>query len=416
MTSLNVHSEIGSLRKVLVHRPGAETQRYSHGEFLQTFPLRASYSSFDLSKAQAEHDHLVAILQDHGVEVVELVDLVAEALSANPTARERLIAAYLKDCRIEGGELTEAARAYLDASETEKQLTNRLLRGIRYSDTDLIAPECFPLAHKTGGSFDPETFLASPLSTAFFVRDPMNVIGSGVTLNHMYWHDRNREVDLFETLADLSPHFANAPQWFRHNSSFHLEGGDILNIDKKTIAVGLSERTEAAAIDVLCRELLSEYSESPIESVFVFTVPQIGNRLHLDTYLSRIDYDTFVVDPIFANEANAYHLSSNGGTPSVEVLDGSMADILSCMLGDGAVRLVELDTSQSTRMELEYSNGATGMLCLAPGNLCVCEENMLTNSILEKAGMTLHPTSIQELTVGFGGPGSLCLPLWRDDL
>lgn len=418
MARLNVKSEIGKLRKVLVRRPGRETQRYPHGDFLQAFPLRPFQSSFDLDKAQREHDRLVGILEKQGVEVVDLTDLVVEALDSAPQARNCLISTYLQDCRIEGAELTEAARSYLECAETNKQLVCRLFEGIRYGDTDLVEPGRFPFASHIGAGFDSETFLAGPLNTSFFVRDPMSVIGDGVTLNHMYWHDRNREVDLCETVVDYNPEFKAAPRWFDHDCSFHLEGGDILNIDAHAVAVGLSERTEATAIDVLCRHLLSGENSSSIDDVYVFTVPQIGNRLHLDTYLARIDYDLFVIDPALARDIVVYRVSRGGRTTglTVEPLAGSASSILGRMLGESAVRLLQFDAGQSGRMDAEYSNGAMGMLCLAPGDLCVCEENMLTNDILDKAGMRLHPVSIQEMTVGFGGPSSLCQALWREDL
>lgn len=418
MACLNVKSEIGKLRKALVRRPGRETQHYPHGDFLQVFPLRPFQSSFDLDEAQREHDRLVGILKEHGVEVVDLTDLVVEALDSAPQARDRLITTYLQDCRIEGTELTEAARAYLESAETSERLVSRLFGGIRYSDTELVRRDQFPFASHIGAGFDPETFLTSPLNTSFFVRDPMSVIGDGVTLNHMYWHDRNREVDLCETVVDFNPEFKAAPRWFDHDCSFHLEGGDILNIDAHTVAVGLSERTEAAAIDALCRKLLDAENGSTIDSVYVFAVPQIGNRLHLDTYLARIDYDLFVIDPSLAQGIEAYRISRGGRTTglAVEALGGSASSILGRMLGENSVRLLQFGAGQSSRMDAEYSNGAMGMLCLAPGDLCVCEENVLTNDILDKAGMKLHPVSIQEMTVGFGGPASLCQPLWREDL
>lgn len=418
MACLNVRSEIGNLRKALVRKPGHETQHYPHGDFLQAFPLRPFQSSFDLDKAQREHDHLVSILEEHGVEVVDLTDLVVEALDSAPQARDRLISTYLQDCRIEGAEMTAAARSYLESAPTNEQLVWRLFEGIRYGDTELVQRGHFPFASHIGADFDAETFLTGPLATSFFVRDPMSIIGDGVTLNHMYWHDRNREVDLCETVVDYNPEFKAAPRWFNHDCSFHLEGGDILNIDARTVAVGLSERTEAAAIDVLCQQLLNSEQASSIDNVYVFTVPQIGNRLHLDTYLARIDYDLFVIDPALTHDIVAYRVSRGGRTTglAVEALAGNASSVLGHMLGEGAVRLLQFDAGQSGRMDAEYNNGAMGMLCLAPGDLCVCEENVLTNDILDKAGMKLHPVSIQEMTVGFGGPSSLCQPLWREDL
>lgn len=418
MAYLNVQSEIGPLKRALVHKPGQETQRYPHGDFLQAFHLRPTYSGFDLEKAQREHDDLVRVLRDHEVEVVELTDLVTEVIASSQEAKDSLVDTYLKDCRIEGEEFSGAARQYFEEASTSEQLTQRLFEGIRYGDTWLANPEQFPLATSAGWAFDPDTYLTGPLNTSFFVRDPMNVIGGGVTLNHMYWHDRNREVDLFEAITEHHPAFQGSPRWFDHNCSFHMEGGDLINIDEHTLAVGLSERTEAAAIDVLCQRLIPADCGTPVRSVYVFEVPQIGNRLHLDTYLARIDHDTFIVDPALAHASSVYRVtqSPSGTGLKVEALASSLPHILEEMAGISGIRLIQLDENPSSRIETEYANGAMGMLCLSPGNLCVCEENVLVNDVLDRVGMTLHPVSIQEMTVGFGGPASLCLPLHREGI
>ena len=182
--------------------------------------------------------------------------------------------------------------------------------------------------------------------------------------------------------------------------------------------MGLSSRTEAAAIDVLARRLLWEADESEITSIYAFDVPQIGNRLHLDTCISRIDYDTFVVDPALAQNPTVFKMSRGRkeGSVSIKELSGDLRSMFKQALDIGPIRLMDLDSGASNRIEFERDNGATSMLCLAPGNLCVCEENVTANNLLDKAGMTLHPVSIQEMTAGFGGPTSLCLPLWRENV
>lgn len=225
------------------------------------------------------------------------------------------------------------------------------------------------MATLTGSSFDADTFLINPINAAFFTRDPMSVVGKGITLNHMYWQDRNQEVNVLEAVARHHPCFASAPSWFDHRCSFHLEGGDLVNLDAHTLAVGLSSRTEAAAIDVLARRLLWEADESEITSIYAFDVPQIGNRLHLDTCISRIDYDTFVVDPALAQNPTVFKMSRGRkeGSVSIKELSGDLRSMLKQALDIGPIRLMDLDSGASNRIELERDNGATSMLCLAPG-------------------------------------------------
>lgn len=416
MDTVRVNNEVGRLKRVLVHRPGPETRRFPHGEFALAFPLRPTSSDFDLARAQDEHDALTAILRAEGAEVVELTELVGETLAFAPEAKDELLERFLANCRIEGSELTEAATRYMSEAADAEQFVTRLFNGIRYGDTDLDASDRFPLAALTDSAFDPDTFLSSPLNTAFFTRDPLSVIGGGISLNHMYWHDRNREVDLLQTVAEHHPCFADTPQWFGHDSSFHLEGGDIVNLSGHAVAIGLSSRTESLAIDRLSQGLLWGDGSS-VTDVYVIEVPQSGNRLHLDAYLSPIDGDTFVVDPLLAREPRVYRLrrARRRGGVRIEPCSEGLARILEAATGGGPVRLIDFGDGGGP-MAFEYGNGAAGILPLAPGNLCVCAENLAANEALVDAGMTVHPVSIQEMTVGFGGPTSLCLPLVREDL
>lgn len=418
MTALQVYDEIGPIERVLVHRPGQETRRFPHGEFALAFPLRPSSSDFNLAQAQAEHDALTAILRNAGAEVVELRDLLLETLEACPESKTAIIVDFLGSCRIEGEELTAAAARYLQDAPDDGQFATRLFEGIRYGDTELACTSRHPLASMTESAFDPDTFLSSPLNTAFFTRDPASVVGEGVSANHMYWHDRNREALILRAIFEHHPDFAGAPQWFSPSSSFHLEGGDIVNLTERAVAVGWSSRTESLAIDRLCQGLLWGEIASPVTDLYVFEVPQSGNRLHLDAYLSRIDYDTFAADPLLSRSPRAYHLrrGRQRGSVRIDPCEKGLAAILGEALGDGPVRLMDFGAEPSSRLDFEYGNGAAGVLALAPGNLCVCAENLAANERLADAGMTLHPVSIQEMTAGFGGPNSLCLPLRRAKL
>jgi len=416
--TVDVNSEIGKIRQVIVHRPGVETQRYPHGDFLQVFPLRPGMSSFNLEEAEKEFSEFNQVLRSQAVEVFELTDLLVEALDASPLAREDLISSFLRDASIRGNDLQEAARVVLVAASSNGDLVRRLFSGIRYEETTLDERSAFPLAFLTGNNFDSEGFLLGPLNTAFFVRDPMNVVGEGVTLNRMYWPFRGREVVLYEIIKRYHPLFSGVPQWYDHGGSFYLEGGDVVNIDARTVALGMSSRTEATAIDVLCQRLLWGGRGSQVDDVFVFTVPQEGNRVHLDAYLSRIDYDKFLVDPLLQENASVYRVRRGyaQGDVRVELLTSNISTILGLMVKEVGVRVVEFGNASIGQMQREYENGSLGTLCLSPGNLCVCKENVWTNDALDKVGMTLHPVSIQELTAGFGGPSSLCLPLWREKL
>ena len=417
MSSINIRSDIGKLKSVLVHRPGHETQNYLSGEFAQVFTLRPWSSSFDTDKAQHEHDRFTAMLKAEGVECLYLETLLREALDATPQARPHLIKSFLAESGATGDELQGAMRELLEGASTET-LVRLVLDGMRAGEVLPPISAKSSLASATGEAFDEHMFLANPLNTIFFTRDPVTAVGNGVLLNHMYWPERNREVLLYEIIFTYHPRFRDTPKWFKHTSSYHIEGGDVLNLSNDALLVGLSQRTEAAAVDTLARNLLWSESASPITSLYAVEIPSTGTRLHLDTYLNRIDYDAFIVDPHILDTARLYLITKGrrAGEIRVHALDGGLPSMLAQALHLPAVTCINRAGGNSQMKERELENNACAVLCLAPGRLCTFEENVQTNTLLEKAGMELLPLRAEELTAGYGGANCLCLPLWREDL
>ena len=368
MDTVRVNNEVGRLKRVLVHRPGPETRRFPHGEFALAFPLRPTSSDFDLARAQDEHDALTAILRAEGAEVVELTELVGETLALAPEAKDELLERFLANCRIEGSELTEAATRYMSEAADAEQFVTRLFNGIRYGDTDLDASDRFPLAALTDSAFDPDTFLSSPLNTAFFTRDPLSVIGGGISLNHMYWHDRNREVDLLQTVAEHHPCFADTPQWFGHDSSFHLEGGDIVNLSGHAVAIGLSkshgepghrpsESGAAVGRRVVCHRCVRDRSapeRQPPASGTPTSLPSTGTPLWWIPSWPASPASTACGGP------------GGGAGVRIEPCSEGLARILEAATGGGPVRLIDFGDGGGP-MAFEYGNGAAGILPLAPG-------------------------------------------------
>lgn len=142
----------------------------------------------------------------------------------------------------------------------------------------------------------------------WFTRDPASVIGEGVTLNHMYWPERNREVIAYKTIFTYHPDFCETPQFFKHESTFHIEGGDLHNLNSENVAVGISQRTEPAAIDTLANNLLWD-ENSTIESVWAIQVPYDDLCIHLDTYFTRVGYETFLVARELLDQARVYRIT-----------------------------------------------------------------------------------------------------------
>ena len=91
MNAINVKSEIGPLKKVLLHRPG--------NELLNLTPDSLQRLLFDdipfLPEAQREHDEFAHILKANGVEVVYLEDLMADVLNISEEILDKFIRQFI---------------------------------------------------------------------------------------------------------------------------------------------------------------------------------------------------------------------------------------------------------------------------------------------------------------------------------
>ncbi len=413
---IHVTSEIGKLKQALLYRPGIETQNYPEGHFGQVFSLRPSSSLFDLDRALAECDAYTSVLEHEGVEVLYLDQLLIEALDSCPEARASFVDSFVDECGAIGAELQQAVREHLEHTRSAQELVSASIGGIRHGQVTYCFDGGDRLAELTGEAYAPDELLVSPLNTMWFVRDPVSTIGSGISFNHMYWPERNREVALYQTIFKYHPNFKDTPSFYRHDSTFHIEGGDIINLDAHNVAVGISQRTESAAIDMLARTLLWN-PDSSIDAVWAIEVPERSLCIHLDTYLSRVDYDTFVVDPQLLAESRSYQITRNRAENlcQIHAVEKGVKEALAAALGIPELRFIPCGGSNPNLAEKECTNNAASVLCLRPGKVCVYEENQATNAALEQAGIDLVPISIHELTNGFGGPNCLCLPLRRDE-
>ena len=245
---IHITSEIGKIKQALLYRPGIETQNYPEGRFGQVFSLRPSSSLFDLDRALAECDAYTSVLEHEGVEVLYLDQLLTEALDSCPEARASFIDSFVDECGAIGAELQQAVREHLEHTQSAQELVSASIGGIRHGQVTYCFDGGDRLAELTGEAYAPDELLVSPLNTMWFVRDPVSTIGSGISFNHMYWPERNREVALYQTIFKYHPNFKDTPSFYRHDSTFHIEGGDIINLDAHNVAVGISQRTESATL------------------------------------------------------------------------------------------------------------------------------------------------------------------------
>ena len=237
-------------------------------------------------------------------------------------------------------------------------------------------------------------------------------------MNRMYWPQRNREVIFYETILRHHPDYVGTPIWYDHDSKWHIEGGDVLNINANTLAIGLSQRTEASAIERLAQNLFWGEGESEIEQVYAIKIPYGYAYMHLDTVCTQIDVDKFTVYPGIFETLRVYRLTKGAaqGEVNIQEMDDTLQHILEQATGVDHVQLIECGAGDPIEASREQWNDGSNTLALAPGKVCVYERNTVTNDALYKAGVELVVAPSEELSRGRGGPRCMTMPFERVDL
>ena len=413
---LNVHNEIGRLRKVMLHRPG--------GELLNLSPQNLKPLLFDdipfLEVAQVEHDAFARMLRDEGVEVVYVEDLLTQALDAAPVLRNQFISDYVRESGLAGSKVISAVRDRLQSIEDTRSLVDQAIRGVRRDELDLGRGTSLELADLVGTaqSGNPDLVI-DPLPNLYFTRDTFTIVGAGVNLNRMYSENRQRETLLAAYIFTYHPDLRHTPVWYRRSSPFHLEGGDFLNLSKRCVAVGISQRTQSAAIDLLAKNIFwAGDVENPIEEIYALLIPDTRAMMHLDTVLTQIDVDKFLVHPGILGTLEAFRVTrgARSGELRVERLDVPLEEVLGRALGVNGVRLIRCGGDDPIAAAREQWNDGSNTLAVSPGRVFVYQRNAVTNDILYREGIELLEIPSAELSRGRGGPHCMSMPFLRDEL
>ena len=400
-----VRSETGTLEQVLLHRPGAELEQLVPGELERLLFDDIPY----LQAAQQEHDAFAEMLRHNGTQVLYLEELMAQTLAADPQVRRRFVRQFIE----EGGRIARhfqpALYEYLTAL-TDDELVRRTMTGVSMEEF-LPEGQQGALVSLTRGS---HRFVLDPIPNMYFTRDPFACIGEGVSLNAMYSPTRRRETIYGQYILKYHPDFAGqVPFYYRREDPFSIEGGDILNLSPRLLAVGISQRTTPEAIEILARNIFRDET-AEIRTILALDIPNLRAFMHLDTVLTQVERDTFTVHPEILGSLRVYRMTS-GGRDSLQVTErtGTLEEILAGEMGLPRVKLIRCGGGDRVASEREQWNDGSNTLCIAPGKVVVYDRNYVTNAILRDNGIQVLEMPSSELSRGRGGPRCMSMPLRR---
>lgn len=399
-----VDSEIGALREVVLHRPGRELRRLT--------PSNKDDLLFDelvwVDKAQEEHDGFALTLAEEGVRVRLLDDLLARAL-ADDAEREGLVTDLVTADTV-GVELVERVRGHL-RELPPAALAGAVTGGLTVGEVP-GAGEGF-----LGGTLGPRAFLLPPLPNLVFTRDPTAWIGAGVVRARMSRTARHAERRLWQAVHRSHPDLAraSAPVWFgaeaRPGDPATLEGGDVLVLSDRVVALGISERTHPVAVENLAAAL---FAAGACEEVLAVDLPKHRGQMHLDTVLTVVDRDAVVWWPALPRVARCWRIRP-GGERMIVAEEPDLRRALADGLGVDHLRVVTTADDETAADREQWDDG-NNTLAVRPGVVVAYERNVDTNARLDAAGVTVLPIGSAELPRGRGGPRCMSCPLVRDPL
>ncbi len=405
---IKVFSEIGRLKKVMLHRPGKELENlmpdYLERMLFDDIPF--------LEEAQREHDEFAQKLRDEGVEVLYLEQLAAESL-VDDDVRQAFIEEYLDEANIRGRATKKAVRDLLLAIEDPKELIDKTMAGVQKAELPDLTEAERGLTDLVESNYP---FAVDPMPNLYFTRDPFATMGHGVSLNHMYAETRNRETLYGKYIFQHHPVYGGnkVPLVYSRDETTRIEGGDELVLSKDVLAVGISQRTDAASIEKLLVNIFEQ--NLGFKKVLAFEFANNRKFMHLDTVFTMVDYDKFTIHPEIEGDLKVYAVIYEEGQLHIEQEFGPLDEVLAAALGLEAVDLIRCGGDSLVAAGREQWNDGSNTLTVAPGVVVVYKRNTITNAILESKGLRLIKIGGSELVRGRGGPRCMSMPFEREDL
>ncbi|HEX5040563.1 MAG TPA: arginine deiminase [Candidatus Limnocylindria bacterium] len=421
MEGFGVHSEVGKLRQVIVHRPELSLKRLTpdnHDELLFDDVLW-------VERAQWEHDQFVARMRERDVEVFYVQDLLGEAIgAADADMKRRLIERVANEYTV-GVSLADDVQSLLDGMAPDV-LAKHLIGGLTVAESGLDVSKVKATSLIAAAIDDSSIFVLPPLPNSLFTRDSSCWIYGGVSINPMYWPARRREAVNMAAIYKAHPMFADGGFEFWYpplgdDDRFNvedfglasLEGGDVEIIGNGAVAIGMSERTQGRMIEQIARAL---FEKGAATRVIAAVMTKDRAHMHLDTVFTLLDRDKATAFPKVVEGIRAISIRPGEKEGTVDVReDKDFVSAVADALGIPKLTIVATGGDAYQQQREQWDDG-NNVVALEPGVVVAYERNTFTISKMREAGVEVVEIAGFELGKGRGGGHCMTCPIRRDPI
>jgi arginine deiminase len=401
---MELWSEVGPLKKVILHRPGLElknlTPRYLENLLFDEIPW--------LAKAQIEHDGFAQALKNNGVEVLYVSSMLLDVVH-DPQVKSELIKRHLKASPLIEPDVLDTIYQYLFEQPPE-ELVSSIMAGLSKQEVQHLK-KYRTLSDLTIDSYP---FYLAPLPNMYFTRDHGSMIGGKLQISSMHNPARRLETIFLRIIQKYHPLFKDTELSFHEEIPYGIEGGDMFVLNRDSLMIGLSERTTEEAIEWVAHKYLVE--KELVKQIVVVQIPSKRAYMHLDTVFTMVDYDKFLMYPGVRDLINVYWLEK-GPDNRVSASGGySLQGALRKALNLKNVEIIYSGANEEITAAREQWGDSTNTLAIKPGTVVCYDRNEATNDTLRQHGINVIEIDGSELVRGRGGPRCMSMPLERDTL
>ena len=396
-SGIRVYSEIGQLRKVLVKRPGRELHFISPSNCTELL-----FSAIlDWRQAGKEHDAFCKILTQNGVEVVYIEDLLLETWnSVTDKERDLFIKKYISESKVKDKKLEQKIFNYLK-SRSAYGVFDSMIAGITTYDLQI--------------GKERDILVTQPMPNMYFTRDTFSSVGNGIVVSSMKYPVRKRETLFIWFIFTYHPVYKHTPQYLDRNNEFTIEGGDVFPYNDDTLVIGVSDRTKIESIKDLAKHLY-ESKDSKFKRIVAINVPHKWNLMHLDTWLTMVDYDKFLYSPNVTANLKFWKIDLTAPKLTMVEYDSNLESLLESIIGKLPVMIPVAGSFSQLAVDVETHFDATNFLVIKPGLVVGYGRNYHTIEALRKAGVEVLTFDGDQLSLGMGSSRCMSMPLVRDDI